>query len=223
MQSWGHQARFNRRTTASAPTKSGVLGMIAAAEGRHRTDSLADLLELRFAVRVDQPGTLLRDYQSAQTWQRRTKTDTSLVTRYFLQDAVFLAALESKDREVLEGMEEALLSPMFPLYLGRRSCPANPDLVKGIVDTDAVVALQQAKWCAGKPYKKRCAQSVSLPVYRDALPGEPGEQIQDVPVSFDQEHRKYAWRTVVEESPVEVENSEGTRPRDPFFEAVVQA
>src|SRR3989442_1200553 len=31
MQSWGHASRFERRTTALHPTRSGVLGLIAAA------------------------------------------------------------------------------------------------------------------------------------------------------------------------------------------------
>ena len=33
MQSWGHASRFDRRTTALHPTRSGVLGLIAAAMG----------------------------------------------------------------------------------------------------------------------------------------------------------------------------------------------
>lgn len=36
LQSWGSAARFARRGTENAPTKSGVLGLLAAAEGRPR-------------------------------------------------------------------------------------------------------------------------------------------------------------------------------------------
>ena len=40
MQSWGHASRFERRTTALHPTRSGVLGLIAAALGidKHAPD-----------------------------------------------------------------------------------------------------------------------------------------------------------------------------------------
>ena len=66
MQSWGASSRFKQRATEQVPTKSGVLGLLAAAQGRQRTDDLQDLAALTFAVRVDQPGSLLRDYQTAQ-------------------------------------------------------------------------------------------------------------------------------------------------------------
>lgn len=45
MQSWGHTSRFERRTTALHPTRSGVLGLIAAALGidKHAADEPAQL------------------------------------------------------------------------------------------------------------------------------------------------------------------------------------
>ena len=66
LQSWGSRSRFVRRETEKAPTKSGVLGLVAAAKGIRRTDPLESLLGLRFGVRVDQPGQLVRDFQTAQ-------------------------------------------------------------------------------------------------------------------------------------------------------------
>ncbi|MFE1988817.1 CRISPR-associated protein Cas5 [Streptomyces mirabilis] len=54
----------NRRDTLPQPTKSGILGLFAAADGRSREASLSDLLGLRLGVRVDQPGTLLREYHT---------------------------------------------------------------------------------------------------------------------------------------------------------------
>ncbi len=224
LQSWGHQGRFDSRTTGSQPTKSGVLGLIAAAQGRRRSDSLEDLLQLRFAVRIDQPGKILHDYQTAQTWQEKGKPRTSLVSRYFLQDAVFLAAVESQNRTVLEGIREAVRHPRFPLYLGRRSCPANWDLIQGIVDVDAVKALHDAPWLAGVPHRRSSARTVYLPIYRDAAGSEAGERRQDVPLSFDQGNREYGWRTVVEHGePVTRANELGQKSPDPFFDTVVQA
>ncbi|WP_234363987.1 MULTISPECIES: type I-E CRISPR-associated protein Cas5/CasD [unclassified Streptomyces] len=62
LQSWGALARFDRRDTQPRPTKSAVVGLIAAALGHDRTDDLGPLTSLRFATRADRPGTALRDF-----------------------------------------------------------------------------------------------------------------------------------------------------------------
>ncbi|KQB84542.1 type I-E CRISPR-associated protein Cas5/CasD [Corynebacterium oculi] len=221
MQSWGDRSRYKIRATGQVPSKSGVIGLLAAAEGRRRTDPVADLAKLSFAVRVDQPGNLLRDYQTAQRWQENPKAQASLVTRYYLSDALFVAAVESPRREVLEGLEEALRRPRFPLFLGRRSCPAPPDLVIEIKDVGAMDALRELKWQANKAHREQRGPEVVLPIFRDGLPTEAGVQRQDVPISFAQEHRQYTWRTVVEEE-LRLANPDGTST-DPFMEAVMFA
>lgn len=222
MQSWGHQSRFHDRHTGSIPTKSGVLGLIAASQGRRRTDPIEDLAKLTFAVRTDQPGTLMRDYQTAERWQ--TGGGTSLVSRYYLADAVFVAAVASEDRKILESLEEALKNPRFPLFLGRRSCPVGPDLVLGIRDVDPVTALRDEPWQATLAHRKSRATSVVLPIHRDGEPHENGLSYRDVPVSFSQEHRQYGWRTVVQEPDgARFSNPDGSETADAFFEAVISA
>ncbi|MBW5482620.1 type I-E CRISPR-associated protein Cas5/CasD [Streptomyces bambusae] len=64
LQSWGAVSRFSRRDTHSRPTKSGVIGLCAAALGRDRTDPVDDLTELLYGVRADHPGTPVRDYHT---------------------------------------------------------------------------------------------------------------------------------------------------------------
>ncbi|MEV0266587.1 type I-E CRISPR-associated protein Cas5/CasD [Streptomyces sp. NPDC050617] len=64
LQSWGITGRFARRDTHSRPTKSGVIGLCAAALGLPREDPLGELAEVRFGVRADRPGTPLRDYHT---------------------------------------------------------------------------------------------------------------------------------------------------------------
>lgn len=222
MQSWGDSSRFQERATGPVPTKSGVIGLLAAAAGRRRTDPIEDLAKLSFAVRVDKPGSLLRDYQTAEAWQTGGKTN--LVSRYYLTDAVFLAAVESEDRALLEGLEEALRAPRFPLFLGRRSCPANVDLLQGIVDSTGVDALRQARWFASSAYRRTRPRQVELPIFRDARDGESGDPHQDVPISFDQSHRKYGWRDVVhDEHGADMDNPDGIATADPFFEEVISA
>ena len=61
MQAWGVDARFDVCRTNREPTKSGVIGLLAAALGLRRDAPLDDLTALRFGVRVDREGQLLRD------------------------------------------------------------------------------------------------------------------------------------------------------------------
>lgn len=129
LQAWGSDSKFETRKTDREPTKSGVVGLLAAALGLRRddTEGLARLNGLRFAVRADQEGSLLVDFHTAKS------RDTSYVTyRHYLQDAVFLAGLESEDEALLRELEAALRHPVYPLYLGRRSCPPTLPLCLGI-------------------------------------------------------------------------------------------
>ena len=129
LQSWGSDSKFETRKTDREPTKSGVVGLLAAALGLRRddTEGLARLNGLRFAVRADQEGSLLVDFHTAKS------RDTSYVTyRHYLQDAVFLAGLESEDEALLRELEAALRHPVYPLYLGRRSCPPTLPLCLGV-------------------------------------------------------------------------------------------
>jgi CRISPR-associated protein, Cas5e family len=220
MQSWGDSSRYKQRTTEQVPTKSGIIGLLAAAEGRRRSDPIEDLAELKLAVRIDQPGSLLRDYQTAIAEGAK---HASLVTRYYLADAAFVAAVESQHREIIDGLAQALRHPRFPLYLGRRSCPAPARLVLGVVEKRAVSAVRDEPWHAADFHRRARAKNVELPIFRDANPGEKGVPKQDVPISYAQEHRQYAWRDVVLEGVgSRFFNDLGTSV-DPFFEAVVSA
>ncbi len=64
LQSWGSESRFTERGTRHEPTKSGAIGLFAAALGRRRTDSVDDLASLEFGVRIDQPGSFEGDFQT---------------------------------------------------------------------------------------------------------------------------------------------------------------
>ena len=62
--------------------------------------------------------------------------------RYYLSDAVFLVALESDDKLLLESIASALQKPVYPLYLGRKSCPPTLPIVLGVKDEDILTALK---------------------------------------------------------------------------------
>ncbi|MBT8339578.1 MAG: type I-E CRISPR-associated protein Cas5/CasD, partial [Desulfatitalea sp.] len=73
LQSWGYQSRFDRRTTYSRPTRSGIIGMIAAAMGIARGDTVRlarfgalVMTTLTLGTQSDHriPGTRLMDFHT---------------------------------------------------------------------------------------------------------------------------------------------------------------
>lgn len=199
MQSWGATARFTRRTTQLYPTKSGVLGLLAAAEGRRRTDPIEDLVRLRFGVRIDQPGHLERDFQTAHTADGKP---LPLSERYYLADAVFLAAVEGDDT-IVTALHDAVRRPVFPLYLGRRAFPPAGPLSVGVRKEDLDEVLRTHRWEAPAATRRRASDRVELDMILDGdlatlQAGEVGvDSCPDVPVSFDPARRQYAVRQVV--------------------------
>lgn len=172
--------------------------MLAAALGLCRTSDLTDLEALKFGVRIDQPGILLRDYHTA----RQQEGKSSFVTeRYYLADAVFLIGLEG-EKTILERLIYALQNPVFPLYLGRRSCPPVGPVVIGLRETTLRQAMEDEQWRASEWYKNKLSRKkaeIKLTLVRDAQDNEPGAFLRrDVPVSFDQRHRQYSFRAVVD-------------------------
>lgn len=127
MQSWGTTSRFDERDSQLEPSKSGVLGLVCAALGRDRVESVDDLAVLKMGVRVDREGMLMRDYQTATgVINAAGKVDlnrTVISPRFYLADAVFLVGLEGTDRALLERIQAALGQPVWPLALGRKSFP----------------------------------------------------------------------------------------------------
>ena len=203
MQSWGHESRYTQRDTGSEPTKSGVLGLLAAAQGRRRTDPIEDLVELRFGVRADQPGRVLEDFQTAHSMT--TGKALPLTSRRYLADAVFVAGVEG-EREFLEQLLVALKSPEYALFLGRRAFTPSAPIGIGIVDGPLRSVLAEHPWEASDWFKKRQIGQYQAQTTLDARAWESGsaegpelvreDRVQDVPVSWDMNHREYAWRPV---------------------------
>jgi CRISPR system Cascade subunit CasD len=194
LQSWGVSGRFAWRTTAPAPTKSGVVGLLAGALGRERDADLSDLAALRFGVRADQPGTRVRDFQTAH--HAVTGQAMPLSERFYLADAVFVAAVEGDD-ELVDRLHTAVREPHFLPYLGRRSCPPARPVELGVRGEDLTTALESEPWRASPWYGKRAGHSVDLDVFLETEPGERDAELQrDQPVSFDPRHRRYELRAL---------------------------
>ncbi|MER7835362.1 type I-E CRISPR-associated protein Cas5/CasD [Streptomyces sp. NPDC096040] len=204
LQSWGASARFARRGTENAPTKSGVVGLLAAALGldRDADQQLTELAALRFGVRIDQPGTRIRDFQTAHHLD--TGEAMPLSERFYLADAVFVAAVEGGDA-LVDRLATALRAPAYLPYLGRRSCPPaiplDPAVHYGEASLEQVFA--DEPWRAADWYQKRRShrERVELTVLLEARAADGaaeslGDALRDQPLSFDPRHRRYALRTV---------------------------
>ena len=119
LQSWGERARWSVRDSAPEPTKSGVVGLLACTLGLKQDDELRTLSKrLRMGARCDQPGTPLKDYQTI-----RGPWGTQLSDRFYLCDAAFLVAVQSEDAALIEQLAKAVQNPVWPIFLGRKSCP----------------------------------------------------------------------------------------------------
>ena len=148
MQSWGTKSSFTHRDTEREPTKSGIIGLLGAALGRPRGADIADLCALRMAVRNDRPGEIICDFHTAGADGaylvdgKVDRKDVIVSKRYYLAGAKFLVGLEG-ERSLLAKLQAALKHLVWPLFLGRKSCPPAERLwlPDGLQDTDLVSAL----------------------------------------------------------------------------------
>ncbi|MFF7723694.1 type I-E CRISPR-associated protein Cas5/CasD [Streptomyces luteogriseus] len=168
LQSFGERGVFHYRDTCAFPTRSALIGMFAAAQGRPREHALDPYphlqapgdttapshRDLTLTVRIDQPGTLYRDFhtvgggrpreQSLRTGDgtRRKPAASTLVShRDYLTGAVYTVAVTGPAM-LTAHIAETLERPRFGLFLGRRAClpdeplllnPDSPDPVQELL------------------------------------------------------------------------------------------
>mgnify|MGYP001576376810 CR=1 FL=1 len=155
MQSWGTTSRFDQRDTGKEPSKSGVVGLLAAAMGidRENWTDLEPLTHLSLGVRHDRAGVPKRDYQTAQhiiSADRSKIHETAVTTRDYLADAAFLVGVATENNALLERLHAALRDPVWPLALGRKSyVPSEPIwMAHAMQDVPLREALARYSWIA---------------------------------------------------------------------------
>ncbi len=166
MQSWGTTSRFDERDTGKEPSKSGVIGLLAAALGIDRGNwtALEPFTRLMMGVRHDRPGILKRDYQTAGCSRLDTiikadgtqSNDGVVSERYYLSDAAFLVALEGDDLELLKCVDRGLRVPVWPVSLGRRSYLSSEPvwMENAIQDAALIEVLEHWPWIGTlRPYE----------------------------------------------------------------------
>lgn len=160
--SWGDIAIGEYRPSCDRPTRSAVIGLIAAALGvRYDQQDELDAITrgYRIAYRMDDEGMVMRDYHTTHvpasgTGRNRhifaTRRDelmapekdisTVLSSRDYRCDAsvtVFVTATENPPY-LLRDLIEVLKNPVFVLYLGRKSCPLALPLNPRIINADSL-------------------------------------------------------------------------------------
>ncbi|MDD5228072.1 MAG: type I-E CRISPR-associated protein Cas5/CasD [Methylococcales bacterium] len=166
LQSWGHDSKFGRRDTLNFPTKSGVVGLVCCAlgYGGEQTEFLAEFAPLKQTilsfVRKNHNGIktdrepLLRDfhmvgsgYNDKDPWttllipktedgKKAVGGGAKMTYRYYLQDATFAVILEVPSDKA-ETIADALQTPVWDLFLGRKSCVPTDLVYRGVFDSEA--------------------------------------------------------------------------------------
>ncbi|HTV81617.1 MAG TPA: type I-E CRISPR-associated protein Cas5/CasD [Acidobacteriaceae bacterium] len=168
MASWGEIAVGESRHSAVHPSRSALVGLLGAALGLRRDEDAAQQALIdgyRFAMKVESAGTPLRDYHTVQapparknvvyrTRARELETrqvlETLLSMREYRCDALAVVAVEAlvAARWTLGELAGALRRPVFPLYLGRKSCPPAlplaPQMVQAANLREAFAARQRS-------------------------------------------------------------------------------
>ena len=159
--SWGDIAVGEDRPSLGHPTKSAIMGLLAAALGIERENDTAHTQlaqQYAIAVCVRANGELMRDYHTVQVpggkHQYACRRDELLMDKLNLNailskrdyrtDAFYQVAVWATVGEPaypLASLQQYLQRPVFNLYLGRKSCPVSLPLNPVI---SSVVSLKQA-------------------------------------------------------------------------------
>ena len=140
MQSWGGHTFEDYRPSEIFPTRSALAGLLAACLGVRRDDKeglkrlnaaleftvRADRLDWRRMVKIEDFHTV----EGARTVKGKPRDDLTPTRREYLCDACFTVAVAIRDGADLkmDTLIKALDQPVFPPFLGRRSCPLSRPL-----------------------------------------------------------------------------------------------
>ncbi|HEM8795113.1 type I-E CRISPR-associated protein Cas5/CasD [Klebsiella michiganensis] len=164
MASWGVDAPGEVRHTHELPSRSALLGLLAAALGIRRDEEErlnAFNQHYSFLLCASQEPCWARDYHTAQMpkevrkaryFSRREElSDPELLSalisrRDYYTDAWWMVALaQTPDAPCsLEQLRDALQHPVFPLYLGRKSHPLALPLAPLLLEGSAPDVLNEA-------------------------------------------------------------------------------
>lgn len=177
-----------------------MVGLLAAAHGRPQDSDNSDLDQLAFTIRVDRPGVDQRDWhtigggypaeKTVQTASGERRKAAVLRENWYLADAAFTVAVTGQD-DVIARTSQALAQPVFPPYLGRRSCPPDsPIYVASHADPDG----ELHRLPLHRPRPQMESDAVTVLFVYESPPGEssqpPTRELLDAPIPS-----KRSWTT----------------------------
>lgn len=200
LQSWAStRTTGNFVFTERQPTRTGLIGLLAAALGAPRGEWPGWLADVDLAARTDKPGTVADDFQtinprdedlryqkrmyrilSGKRWSSKTiftpdgQHSTSIVRRTYLSDAEFLVRVRAGEHH--DEVFRAVRRPVFSPYLGRRAfAPVMPFLL-GEGDDAEITRIP----CAAEPASRGRDQAVgggerAVTLRIDYLPPDNGD------------------------------------------------
>jgi CRISPR system Cascade subunit CasD len=200
MQSWGLYSKFDLRSTETLPTKSGIIGLIAAAFGYSRNDTkaISKLTVLKMAAICTQEGQIEMDFQTVGAGYDKIPLPERLLyqlptaeggrknavtKRFYLFDYQFKVILWGDD-ELIKKCSDALTNPIYGGFLGRKSCLPSKPLVDGIFDTSIKVInhLKQTLSSVAQKREKPIRNIDDCRLLCEVKSG--GFLIRDVPTNF---------------------------------------
>lgn len=204
MQAWGEHTFEGKRPSGNFPTKSALLGLLGACLGIRRNEpqrlqQLAD--SVAFAVRKEERFRTLRDgrrislpiikvtdyhtVQNAREDYVGLKSHGTIQTwREYLFDAAYTVAIWLTEAATLTlaELEQAVKTPHFTPYLGRRSCPLSRPLFEAkLTAENACAALRAIPSDGGTIYSEEPGETRTL-------------RLRDVPLV--RQPRQFASRNV---------------------------
>jgi CRISPR system Cascade subunit CasD len=205
LQSWGEHSVFAQRDTLRFPTRSGLIGLLASAEGLKRGEDLSGYQVLRFTIRIDRPGVRMMDFHTIggglprgvprpDGSQRSRETATMVTRRQYLSDASFTVAVEGPEDRLAE-VATALRRPHWQPYLGRRSCPPDqPLLLRASVDNP----VEDLRARVPIARKLRTSEAAEAEFVTEGMmdSADAVAELNDAPESFNRYDRRYLRRTV---------------------------
>ncbi len=199
----GGPAGHERRGTETWPGRSTVLGILAAALGVRRNGDFSALDQLGLAIAVFEQGGYLRDWHTVQTVptaavkspQTRAQAlkaassghalKTTITKRDYRVAPLYGVAVWNGD---LDRLRQALETPEFTLYLGRKSCPlafpVSPKIVHTNDPAKALAHVELPSWHA----KAQAGILVSSPEALNGLEAKQTHVRHDDPIDRETWH-----------------------------------
>ena len=159
-------------------------------------------------MRIDRPGVPLADFHTtggglprgrtvptAEAGRRAEGKATIVTRRMYLSDAVFTVAVQGTGGLVGD-LDDALRSPHWQPYLGRRSCPPDhPLLLRTAVDDPVQELYRHIPLPAQRPDEHG---QIRVDIITEEPAGATGTltEVADVPVTFSRYDRRHQLRTI---------------------------